>query len=91
MTNLGSFKAATDLVDILDELGDPKLKRRVVRYVNRVYTGYARLDEIKDDNWFRRLAIVWRKHCLQNMPEAPDKVRSYLGAIVRTHHKQYRA
>lgn len=89
MSNLGGFKAATDLADILKKTGDEKLRKRVERFLHWTYTGYARLDEIADDVWFKRLALVWRNHCLENLPEAPELVRSYLVAIVRTHHKQH--
>ena len=87
-TTYGDTGAARVLIDKLAKLGDPKLCKRVRRYMSNTLTGFARLNEIEDDKWFKLFAVRWRNERIGMIAFHPE-IDTYLENIVRTTFKQY--
>ena len=85
-TEFGNFPAAKVLSERLDRLENRKLARRVRHFVNTTLTGFARLDGIDSQPWFKRFALIWRNRRLAACSFHPD-VDSYAKAVIRTHFK----
>ena len=87
-TTFGSYDSAKILVDRLNKLDDRHLTRRVGAFLAQTSTGYARLAEIDDHQWFRRFAIMWRKQRVAMVNFHPD-LDTYICAVVGTDYKEW--
>jgi hypothetical protein len=77
----GASKAAVILAEKLDRIADPKLTRRIGAFLHYTYTGFAQLGAVEDDEWFRRLAVMFRKSQLARVDYHSD-VDSYVKNLV---------
>ena len=87
-TTFGGSDAAIILVDRLAKLDDPKLAKRVGSFLNMSATGFARLDEIEDHEWFRRFAILWR-NSRTAMIEFHPEIDTYVRNVLVTGYKEW--
>lgn len=90
-TTFGGSEAAIILIDILNQLNEPKLNRRVSQFLNESSNGFVALASMTDNRWFKRFSILWRKERLALIERHPfhPSVDSYVRNVLVTCGKEW--
>ena len=85
----GSSKAAVILEEVLNNLNDAKITKRVSRILVNSFIGFKKIKQIEDPCFAKSVSILWRDHCLQtvNKTNYPPKVISTMCSLISSHYK----
>lgn len=86
---VGNSPASVVLIDKLNrEIQDPSLSKAVVKYIHTTQTGFARLAELEDTNWFNRFRILWAKERMAKALFHPE-IDTYICNVIKTDSKEW--
>jgi hypothetical protein len=88
LKTFGGSRAAEILAERLNRIGDPKLTRRVSAFLHYTNTGYTKLSDIDDDEWFQRFVFGFRQQQLA-LIDFHDEINSYIRNLVTSASKDW--